>query len=877
MRDSGRKGFSSFVATARAEGLAFSTMPREGQESMAPYDQEPILVMVVSPSARAGETSPFLRFVRDYAHVLKGFSLHCTEGTARSVTSTGLYLDADVRSYKPGPKGGMVEVAAIVARGECSAVILLTDALDQGHDEVMTRVVKRIANQARVRLVTTYGDAVLWARLEADRAVEPTKRWTTPDHWLTGISNEGGWPLRLGERTVALTAHDLSKQDMLDFVEKHIDALANHRRILATGATGWMLKLLFADAEQRPVVLADVARQGLEPRMKAILACVLRPDLDLPTVVAPGRTSAAVADKDLAAVLEEFRAEWGVAESPELVGKVFPVLPGPAGGDALLSKEVLDHHCDTVICLHDPKESLPHTDDSQMLEQTCQLRDVFAGCLTNLESAMHWARGVRREMENDELPRDLNDELRVRFGLREVVVVSHDDDDDSDELGQVLCLAAAGYVYSAVDRLLAEGGGRIAVSWGSAMSQVVEQLENLEAKHCLGAPADIDAPIVWSASIGNLPSPHEINAGTVAGGFRDFFGGEVEDFSTGSEGYAEDLRALRREDRELLRALPTADIVLTSASAWNERAGLAVHGGQQLKSILPRFDAAVGNIGGVFLDEDGSEVPTERSIVGLDYEGLSHAAARGTVILVAGGEGRRPVALAALQKRLVSVLVTSAQTAAWLLSQPVPELPDVPIVGEEPEPFGALLRQARITDIDPSRLRTALTRSLQLLRSPGSTTIGPLIPVGGRLTASEVALLEAEGLDLSPLEPGAEDPVAVTAAITATLLANALTIEAAAEHLRTSEADVMDRIRERSLYGVEGALLPQFQFTADGLVPGIDRVLQAAPAALHIVELWGWLTNTDPNLDVGGQPYSPRDWLLSGGDSTRVVELATYL
>lgn len=834
--------------------------------------------MVVSPSARAGERSPFLRFVRDYHHVLKGFSLHCTEGTARSLTSTGLYLDADVQAYKPGPKGGMVEVAAIVARGECSAVILLTDALDQGHDEVMTRVVKRIANQAGIRLVTTYGDAVLWARLEADRAVAPSKRWMTPGSWPTGISNEGGWPLRLGDRTVALTAHDASKKDMLEFVEQNIDVLATHRRILATGATGWMLKLLFADAGQLQVVLAEVAGQGLGQRMKDVLDRVGRPpDVDQLTIDALEGTRAADADKDLAAVVKEIRAGLGVAENPELAGKVLPVLPGPAGGDILLSKEVLDHRCDTVICLHHPREPLPHTDDSQMLEQTCQLRDVFAGCLTNLESAMHWTRGVRREMEGDGSPRDLNDELRIRFGLREVVLVDHHDDQDSDELGQVLCLAAAGYVYSAVDRLLAEGGGRIAVSWGWAVNQVVGQLENLQAKHCLGPPAGIGAPIVWSPSIGNLPSPHMLNAGTIASAFRDFFGGRVHDFSSGSEGYAEDPREIRQEDQDLMRALPTADIVLTSASAWNERAGLAVHGGEQLKSILPKFDAAVGDIGCIFLAEDGSEVPTERSIVGLDYEGLSYAATRDAVVLVAGGEGRRRVVLAALQKRLVSVLVTSAKTAAWLLSQPVRELPDMRALREEPDPFRALLEQAGITDISPPHLRTALVRALQLQRSPGSPTIGPPVPVGGRLTASEVAVLGAEGLDLSPLEPGADDPVALTAAIAARLLATALTLEAAAEHLRTSETDIVDRVRERSLYGVEGALLPEFQFTDEGLVPGIDLVLRATPADLHIVELWGWLTNIDPNLDVGGQPYSPRDWLLSGGDAARVVELAAYL
>ncbi len=840
---------------------------------------KPVLVMVASPSARAGECSPFLRFVRDYNTVLKDYSLHCTDGTARSLTGTGLYMDGDVVGYKPGPKGGMVEVAAIVARRKCSAVILLTDALDQGHDEVMTRVVKRIANQAGIRLITTYGDAVLWARLEADVHVERLDEWTR-DQAVKGFSNELGWPMSLDQRTVALTAHDASKNDMLTFVEANVDILARHHRILATGTTGWMLKLLLAEDELRQEVLAEVAALAeldYGERMKVALAAVVQQRLEQagavaapPLAIGPG--------VDLAQVVDEFLDRYPMPnKSDELVGKVVPMLPGPAGGDVLLSKEVLDHYCDTVICLHHPKESLPHTDDSQMLEQTCQLRDVYAGCLTNIRSADRWAFGVRREMEEGS-PRSLNDELRVHFGLQEAVVVSFEGDGDTDSprLGAALCLAGAGYMQAAVRRLLDDGGGRIAVSWGWAMNQVLEQLSRLQSKDPSIPPSDGDS-LVWSASIANFPSPYVMNAGTIAGSFRNFFGGEVENFSPGSEGYAEE-HTVHQDDRKLTRLLRTADIVLTSASAWDEDAGLAIHAGPLLITKLPDFDDAVGNIGGVFLADDGSEVRTAWSIVGLDYDGLRQAAARRAMILIGAGEGRRKVILAALRARLVSVLITSARTAAWLLDQPE-LLPGPTKAAAAPDSLRTLLDEAHVGTVTADRLRRALVGSLQLLRADDPTVVvGP--SDDDPLSSIEIALLEGEGLDLSPLRPEEDDPVADLAAMAAILLAGALDTAAAATHLGLAEEAVAEGVRSRTLYGIlrdDTVVLPAFQFTGEVLVPGIGRVLEAASPQLHVVELWSWFTNPDPDLEFGGRPLSPRDWLLSGGDVVRVVELASEL
>lgn len=832
--------------------------------------ENPILVMVASPSARAGERSPFLRFVRDHADTLRRMSLHCTEGTANSLRSTGLYGGADLHTYRPGTKGGIVQLAALVARLECAAVILLTDVLDQGHDEVVTRVVKRIANQAPTRLITTYGDAVLWARLEAPDTEQSRLRLAPPENWRDGVSNVERWPLPLSERTLALTAHDESKRDMLHFVAQNVDILTMHYRVLATGVTGWMLRLVFSRPEDEPGVLEALHREGLEDRMKSVLVDLCMPSAEAghPALLDLDDVRRKLDRHALPELLAKARKKWNLAPSPELVANLIAVMPGPAGGDVFLSNEVLENRCDTVICLHHPRESLPHTDDSRMLEHTCQLPSVRAACLSNISAAFCWADGVRRELDPGSPP-DRSDELRVLFGLAEVIVVDHPSDTDSEPLGDALCRAAAGYLYAAVERLRAQAKVRVAVSWGWASHHVVEQLQALARDRSIARPVGIGSGFIWCPSIGNLPSPsspYAMNAGTVATGLAEFFGGATEDFSSGTQGLVDDLGQLTAADERLMRILPTSDLVLTSASAWNPESSIVKYAPESTKGV------AIGAIGAVQIDEHGREVSSGQHIVGLQYGDLREAAKRGAVVMIAGGENRRHVVLAALRQRLTSVLITSRATAEWLVLQqstPVPEpVPEELSAKVDADDLEALLDEAGTRGIDRARLQAIITALLELLPDAPSGAGPP----GEPLTADELALLAREGLDTGS-ESGRADVVVRTAAKAAELLAGALTVQQAADHLSVSEVEVEERISRRVLYAV-GGRLPAFQFTDDGVVPGIDRVFQVAPRELHLVELWRWLTTVDPDFDVMGEPLSPLDWLLSGGDIERVVKQA---
>ena len=120
---------------------------------------------------------------------------------------------------------------------------------------------------------------------------------------------------------------------------------------------------------------------------------------------------------------------------------------------------------------------------------------------------------------------------------------------------------------------------------------------------------------------------------------------------------------------KLISKLENADIIITSASPWNDNTSLYKNTGLK-HEYLPKFNQAVGLLSGIFLNRDGKEMKGKYSIVGLDYKGFQNAATHGsTVILTCGGEKRQPVLLAALRGGLVSVVITNTLTAEWILRQ----------------------------------------------------------------------------------------------------------------------------------------------------------------------------------------------------------------
>ena len=137
-------------------------------------------------------------------------------------------------------------------------------------------------------------------------------------------------------------------------------------------------------------------------------------------------------------------------------------------------------------------------------------------------------------------------------------------------------------------------------------------------------------------------------------------------------------------------------------------------------------------------------------------------------------------------------------------------------------------------------------------------------------------LIEGGGVLEKPVSDPT-DPRARTAAKYAALLATSYTVSDVAEMLGVDPSRVRQRLKERTLYGIktsEGWRIPRFQFDGCRLIPGVERVIAAMPPDEHPLGFLNWFTLPDPDFWIDDVSVSPSEWLRSGGDPTRVVELA---
>ena len=150
------------------------------------------------------------------------------------------------------------------------------------------------------------------------------------------------------------------------------------------------------------------------------------------------------------------------------------------------------------------------------------------------------------------------------------------------------------------------------------------------------------------------------------------------------------------------------------------------------------------------------------------------------------------------------------------------------------------------------------------------------------LTDTECEVLVKGGLRLDAEPQG--DPLAATMIQFAALISTSLTTKEAAQRLGVPESRVRQMVARRTLYGVllnSRRRIPAFQFAqGGGLVPNIAKVNAALPEDLHPVEVQAWYTQPHADLFVGDDLdacVSPLDWLRSGGEVNRVVQLVRWL
>ena len=178
--------------------------------------------------------------------------------------------------------------------------------------------------------------------------------------------------------------------------------------------------------------------------------------------------------------------------------------------------------------------------------------------------------------------------------------------------------------------------------------------------------------------------------------------------------------------------------------------------------------------------------------------------------------------------------------------------------------------------------RAALARNRPL------TIAAPGIP--GRaaqtdLPAAEQAALRGVGAfkDDTPIHVDS-DPLIKSHAQYMALLEESLSAAQAAKLLGVDVSRIRQRLRDRSLFGVEHEhegtwRLPRFQFERRLVIPGLARVLKALPEDLFPLDVVDWfvLADADLQLESDAAPLSPREWLVSGRPVDAVVALARDL
>lgn len=128
------------------------------------------------------------------------------------------------------------------------------------------------------------------------------------------------------------------------------------------------------------------------------------------------------------------------------------------------------------------------------------------------------------------------------------------------------------------------------------------------------------------------------------------------------------------------------------------------------------------------------------------------------------------------------------------------------------------------------------------------------------------------------------DPAAATAAHVdrdirmQNLLRSCLTVAEAAQRVGVSDARIRQRLTDGTLWAFgsgRGRLLPPGQFTADGVVPHLEKVLPQLDKDLHPLTVQSLLTQPQPSLTVEGRPVSIAAWLTGCAGTAAEIEKVT--
>ena len=684
------------------------------------------ILLIASEHAREDPCGSLSRFVRSYRDTLSRFCIHATGGTCDFLVGTGLYYETIVSGrpgvvrHRYGHEGGLVEVAAELVRGTFPVVMFFLDPSDIWSEVPENRTLLRVSKEKKIRLIPTVAAAKEWAKYEADGYTTQAWRDRTqnnsfrfPSNWREGHSNldsdsDEFLSLALSEQTLALVAHDEKKGDMVRFANRHSVLLQVFDRILTTGTTGYTLKLLFSENSRGDDGLSEHSRilhraheelGGKRTRklMLQTLGTVRNYQNGENLFYTLGRewltSSSDLKNLEEDTLLKEIDwAKEAVEEelsvpNPIFVSKIIPLQSGPKGGDVLLANEVLTNRCHTVVFFQDPGSAHPHDPDIRLFERTCQFwssRDpkhrVNASCVSDLTSAFSWAEARTRHPHTLAVAphRSTEYQLRKRYHLREVVAVIHENHLDKNELGDALATVANDFLFQQLAFLMRH---RSDISVGIGPAYIVQQVTRRIGQRP-GRSLRRTGNLAWLATLSNLdPVKPERQASSNARviSHDDRLGGSMRAFQLSGFVDRQSLQHEQRDlhtgithhDRELIRDLSNVDIALMTCSPWDKNGSVYKWcEGLRESQDLPDEQLCVGTMSGTFLEHfTGQEVQSPKVAIGIGYDGIVQVASQGALICVSAGNDYRSTILSALRGGLISILITSIETAEWLAEQ----------------------------------------------------------------------------------------------------------------------------------------------------------------------------------------------------------------
>lgn len=339
-----------------------------------------------------------------------------------------------------------------------------------------------------------------------------------------------------------------------------------------------------------------------------------------------------------------------------------------------------------ALAKYPPHGDPPYRSDREVAEML-DINVQAVGELTKGAFEHHLISAVHHAPNEDIEQARLEDAVRLRYDLQRVLLVPGLEDMLDEKLDAKQRRGVQGYVIRSiarrvaeyVDALLAQAARErsaftLGVAWGRTMRLIAE---HLRSTHREVRFETLEVVPIVGITCESLREPTEANV--IAMRFAEAYNGQSSQLACPAFMLQEDAWVTQRlaHVRRMLKKLPLCDAVITSMGPIpdddNAAEEITLSSDPVLNAELfkaARTRAAIGEICYWLFNDDGHEVKTSHTAVGLGFTGLQKIAAdrKRQVILVAGGDRRRFKPLrAALRARLASVLVSDTVTARHLV------------------------------------------------------------------------------------------------------------------------------------------------------------------------------------------------------------------